>query len=158
MGWNLIIKARKPARVMIARLERLAGTAATTPSPPASAPAPPSLRHLRRWAEELAAVGVQPWTAGSPHAERRADACIRVSRTIALRSLAERSPDTGRATIDAAERVLPARVRPARQRSVHARSIPIDRRADGYQPIDWYLDPIAGLRFPRGVPYKRGTC
>lgn len=25
--------------------------------------------------------------------------------------------------------------------------------ADGYQPIDWYLDPVAGLRFPRGVPH-----
>ena len=25
---------------------------------------------------------------------------------------------------------------------------------DGYQPIDWYLDPVRGLRFPRGVPYK----
>ena len=28
-----------------------------------------------------------------------------------------------------------------------------DRPAeDGYRPIDWYLDPVAGLRFPRGVP------
>jgi hypothetical protein len=26
--------------------------------------------------------------------------------------------------------------------------------ADGYQPIDWHLDPIRGLRFPRGVPYR----
>jgi len=25
---------------------------------------------------------------------------------------------------------------------------------DGYAPIDWYLDPVRGLRFPRGVPYK----
>lgn len=23
--------------------------------------------------------------------------------------------------------------------------------ADGYQPIDWYLDPVRGLRFPRGI-------
>ncbi|MEP7309730.1 MAG: alginate lyase family protein [Acidobacteriota bacterium] len=29
-----------------------------------------------------------------------------------------------------------------------------DRSADGsgYQPIDWYLDPVSGLRFPRGIP------
>ncbi len=29
-----------------------------------------------------------------------------------------------------------------------------DRRMDasGYQPIDWYLDPVSGLRFPRGIP------
>ena len=25
---------------------------------------------------------------------------------------------------------------------------------DGYQPIDWYLDPVRRLRFPRGVPYR----
>ncbi|MCU1385401.1 MAG: hypothetical protein JWL71_4098 [Acidobacteria bacterium] len=25
---------------------------------------------------------------------------------------------------------------------------------DGYRPIDWYLDPVRRLRFPRGVPYK----
>ena len=25
---------------------------------------------------------------------------------------------------------------------------------DGYVPIDWYLDPVRKLRFPRGVPYK----
>jgi hypothetical protein len=30
-----------------------------------------------------------------------------------------------------------------------------DRPArDGYHPIDWYLDPVRQLRFPRGVPYK----
>jgi uncharacterized heparinase superfamily protein len=30
-----------------------------------------------------------------------------------------------------------------------------DRPAvDGYQPIDWYLDPVRRLRFPRGIPYK----
>jgi hypothetical protein len=30
-----------------------------------------------------------------------------------------------------------------------------DRPArDGYTPIDWYLDPVRSLRFPRGVPHK----
>jgi len=27
-------------------------------------------------------------------------------------------------------------------------------RADGYKPMDWHLDPVRNLRFPRGVPYK----
>jgi len=27
-------------------------------------------------------------------------------------------------------------------------------REDGYVPIDWYLDPVRNLRFPRNVPYK----
>lgn len=28
------------------------------------------------------------------------------------------------------------------------------RGADGYQPLDWAVDPIAGLRFPTGFPHK----
>jgi glycosyltransferase involved in cell wall biosynthesis/ubiquinone/menaquinone biosynthesis C-methylase UbiE len=28
------------------------------------------------------------------------------------------------------------------------------RRPDGYQPIDWDLDPVRGLRFPRGIPHR----
>lgn len=27
--------------------------------------------------------------------------------------------------------------------------------ADGYRPIDWYLDPVCNLRFPERVPYKQ---
>ncbi len=37
------------------------------------------------------------------------------------------------------------------------RFVPLDpdRPADnGYTPIDWYLDPVRNLRFPRGVPYR----
>jgi hypothetical protein len=35
------------------------------------------------------------------------------------------------------------------------RPVDPDRPADGsYEPIDWYLDPVRRLRFPRGVPYK----
>jgi hypothetical protein len=26
---------------------------------------------------------------------------------------------------------------------------------DGYAPIDWYLDPVRGLRFPTGIPHKQ---
>lgn len=36
--------------------------------------------------------------------------------------------------------------------------VPVDGkrppRAHGYRPIDWYLDPVRGLRFPEGVPHK----
>jgi hypothetical protein len=32
---------------------------------------------------------------------------------------------------------------------------PDRRAASGYEPIDWYLDPVRRLRFPRGVPYKQ---
>ncbi len=32
-----------------------------------------------------------------------------------------------------------------------------DRRAhaDGYRPIDWYLDPVQNLRFPQGIHYQQ---
>jgi hypothetical protein len=36
--------------------------------------------------------------------------------------------------------------------------VPIDPdrpSRDGYTPIDWYLDPVRQLRFPRGVPHKQ---
>ena len=36
--------------------------------------------------------------------------------------------------------------------------VPIDPdrpSRDGYAPIDWYLDPVRRLRFPRGVPHKQ---
>jgi uncharacterized heparinase superfamily protein len=35
--------------------------------------------------------------------------------------------------------------------------VPVDPdriAASGYTPIDWYLDPVRGLRFPKGVPHK----
>ena len=32
---------------------------------------------------------------------------------------------------------------------------PDRRAASGYVPIDWYLDPVRRLQFPRGVPYKQ---
>lgn len=36
--------------------------------------------------------------------------------------------------------------------------VPIDASratSDGYVPIDWYLDPVSGLRFPQGIPHKQ---
>src|SRR5262249_38612364 len=26
---------------------------------------------------------------------------------------------------------------------------------DGHAPVDWYLDPVRGLRFPRGIPHRQ---
>lgn len=31
---------------------------------------------------------------------------------------------------------------------------PEQQGLDGYRPIDWHLDPVSGLRFPRDIPYK----
>ncbi|MBV9523002.1 MAG: alginate lyase family protein, partial [Alphaproteobacteria bacterium] len=36
--------------------------------------------------------------------------------------------------------------------------VPVDPdragRANGYRPLDWFLDPVRGLRFPGGIPYR----
>jgi hypothetical protein len=61
-------------------------------------------------------------------------------------------PDLVQATIDAACRVI----RHEFDLLGSGPYVPDDpqRPADnaGYRPIDWYLDPVSGLRFPRGVP------
>ena len=56
-------------------------------------------------------------------------------------------------TIEAAERIL----RHEFDLLGSGPFVPVDpdRPArDGYAPVDWYLDPVRRLRFPRGVPYK----
>ena len=72
----------------------------------------------------------------------------------ALAALQQRDVERTRATIGAAERVL----RHEFDLLGSGSYLPIDpdRRArDGYLPIDWYLDPVRRLRFPRGVPHKK---
>jgi hypothetical protein len=69
----------------------------------------------------------------------------------ALDALRQNHPVLVQATIDAASRVL-------RHEFDLLGSGPFtpddpDRPADaaGYRPIDWYLDPVSGQRFPRGI-------
>ena len=71
-----------------------------------------------------------------------------------LAALRERQPGRAQATVAAAERIL-------RHEFNLLGSGPFvpadpDRHARGsYQPIDWYVDPVRRLRFPRGVPHKQ---
>ncbi len=62
-------------------------------------------------------------------------------------------PARADATVRAAERVL----RHEFDMLGSGPFVPVDPDRpvrDGYTPIDWYLDPVRKLRFPRGVPYK----
>lgn len=104
----------------------------------------------RRWADELAEARTtaSEWTA---RRITRDALYVRVSGAT-LDRLRRDYPALVEATIDAASRVL-------RHEFDLLGSGPYtpndpDRTADtaGYQPIDWYLDPISGLRFPSGVP------
>ena len=70
-----------------------------------------------------------------------------------LDELRSREPDLVRGTLAAADAFLDHRFDLLGSGPFSA-SDP-DRRARGtYQPIDWHLDPVRRLRFPRDVPYK----
>ncbi len=103
------------------------------------------------WSDELADAGT---TAGEWTARRLSQgrALRERQRRRARRACGRTIPILVQATIDAASRVL-------RHEFDLLGSGPYtpddpDRPADasGYRPIDWYLDPVSGLRFPRGVP------
>lgn len=133
---------------MIARLralfERTRVTAATPPAP--ELPPPPSLR------DECAAKGlsVSDWKALRP-AESVLYSTLSQS---SITSLAERWPAQAAATIAAADRVI----RHEFDLLGSGPFVPVDPSRpprDGYQPIDWYLDPVLGLRFPERIPYRQ---
>lgn len=69
-------------------------------------------------------------------------------------ALAARCPDQARQTVADAERVL----RHEFDLLGSGPFVPVDPdrepRPSGYVPIDWYVDPVRGLRFPVRVPYK----
>jgi len=119
--------------------------AAETPSP-----APLVVLPARRWADELNDAGItaEEWVRRrlSRHA-----LYVNVS-DVRLDQLRREHPALAQATIDSARRVLRHEFNLLGSGSY----IPDDpdRAADanGYRPIDWYLDPVSGLRFPRGVP------
>ena len=72
----------------------------------------------------------------------------------AVEALRRRDPDRTARTIAAAERVL------GHQFNLLGSGPYVPRDPDrpqrgGYLPIDWYLDPVRDLRFPRGVPHKQ---
>jgi hypothetical protein len=110
----------------------------------------PALPPPRTWDEELAGAAL---TADGWLARRQREARLYVDVSdIHLEWLRQHRPEQVRSTIAAADRVM--RHEFDLLGSGTYRPVDPDRRGDGsgYQPIDWYLDPVSGLRFPRGVP------
>ena len=107
------------------------------------------LATLRRAPEPQGPPDFARWTAG-----RRARPALHSSiGDDALEALRRSHPDAVDATVRAAERIL--RHDFDLLGSGSFAPVDPDRRArDGYVPIDWYLDPVRRLRFPRGVPHK----
>ena len=103
----------------------------------------------RRWTDELheAGTSADDWL----HARRSTPRLYVAASDETIVRLKSRHADAVAGTLAAAERVL----RHEFDLLGSGRFIPVDpdRPAgeDGYRPIDWYLDPIRGLRFPRGV-------
>jgi len=92
----------------------------------------------------------ESWVVGRL-ADTRLYSTLTADRTGALRRICPHRSD---AAIAAAERTL----RHEFELLGSGPFVPIDpdRSArGGYTPIDWYLDPVRNLRFPRGVPHKQ---
>jgi hypothetical protein len=136
-------------------ISRLAGLLrrVTVVSPSATAqtsdaPAPPR----EDWDQQLTSVNATPeaWL-GQRRARGRLYADISDASVEYLRS---HFPDQARRTRAAADRVC----RHEFDLLGSGPYVPIDpnrpTHADGYQPIDWDLDPIAKLRFPRGFAHR----
>lgn len=123
---------------LLSRFRRAAPSQAVVIDPP------------RCWTEELAEAGLS----ATDWVRRRlaTDGLYVHVREARLASLREEHSVLVQATIDRAEQVL-------RHEFNLLGSGPYtpedpDRGPDprGYRPIDWYLDPVSGLRFPRAVP------
>ncbi|HEX8028600.1 MAG TPA: alginate lyase family protein [Vicinamibacterales bacterium] len=122
------------------------GRSVTTAAPPAEiVPPPPSL------ADELSSLGsnLQTWLDERP----RSGTLYSSLSAEALSAIAEKYPEQIAHTIAAAERAL------AHEFDMLGSGpfVPVDpgrQGRDGYQPIDWYLDPVQRLRFPERVPYR----
>jgi hypothetical protein len=133
---------RRLAGQLISRVRRL------------RSPAPAPVNHPpRRYAEELADAGLtfEQWIAGHL---TKSDLFVDLPDE-RIGQLRRSRPPCLIATVDAAERII--RHEFDLLGSGPYTPVDPDRPADasGYRPIDWYLDPVCGLRFPRGIPLAR---
>lgn len=132
---------------MLSRLRRLMGWQA--PARAVTAPEPPPNEAGRD------APRFGQWVP-DPHwiAERRSVAATYVEYSAtAMTRIREAMPGEVSALLAAAKRVLGHEFELLGSGAFNPRDP--DRQTKGaYHPIDWYLDPVRGLRFPRGVPYK----
>jgi hypothetical protein len=127
---------------MLDRLRRLVGLAPANPELPA-VPCAPVEPPYGSWTPDAAWV-----------AERRGRPMTYAGlEDAALARVRRELPPYVDAVIAAAERSLRHEFNLLGSGSF----VPVDpdRPAEGgYRPIDWYLDPVRQLRFPRGVPHK----
>ena len=132
---------------MLERLTRLWRRNAADVSPELPAPAPVPRLH-----SDTQAIGASSTDWCRRRRERRTLYSSVPPETIAR--LQERHGGRVSATLAAAERVLQHEFDLLGSGS-YVPSDPDRGPTAGYAPIDWYIDPVRRLRFPRGVPHKQ---
>jgi ubiquinone/menaquinone biosynthesis C-methylase UbiE len=139
MGWNLILKARKPNGPISVRHAPRAEAGASV--------APPRIGFERALA--AAETNFARWLE-----VRRGSKRLAIEEGVAfLGHLRLREPETVTAIIATAEMFLAHRF--DLLGSGPFNPVDPDRPARGeYVPIDWFVDPVRHLRFPRDVPYE----
>jgi len=129
---------------------------------------PARARFVRRWVEQrlrqralhndssLAAdlatlrIDLSEWIV-----ERRHNPRLHVSAArAALPGYLARYPDRAATCVADAERILAHEFDLLGSGPFRSRCPRRSSRSDGYQPIDWMLDPVRGLRFPEGFSYS----
>lgn len=153
MGWNLIVKAYKPGpRKLLHRGRNPAAMAAIAGN-----------LAMRKWRqsrfvprssleEELAAGGqdFKSWLAGRRSKPRT---YVEISDAEVSR-LKELLPEHAERTVTGAEQALAHRFDLLGSGPYEPVDPDRPARVDGYRPIDWNLDPVRKVHFPRGVPIK----
>jgi hypothetical protein len=116
----------------------------------ASAPSASTVAAPPSWRDEVAAAGR---TADEWIARRLTEDAlyVNVGRAHLERLRAEHTREVDSA-IRAAERVVQHEFDLLGSGPYHPHDPDRSVRPNGYRPIDWYLDPVSGLRFPRGIP------
>lgn len=128
---------------MFERLRRLVGLATPDPAPATAAAAVPPPPAYGAWAPDAA------WIAR----RRSAGATYAGLDAAGVATLRAAMPEAAHAVVVTAERAIDHEFNLLGSGPF----VPVDpdRPSTGpYQPIDWYLDPVRQLRFPRGVHHK----
>jgi hypothetical protein len=137
---------------VISKLRQLLRRVVPAPMPSEASPAIAFWQPSERWDEQLTAAGA---TADRWLDDRRRAARLYGDLDAAqLDRLQSKMPSGVAQTLAAADRVLAHEFDLLGSGPTIITDPDRPRRANGYQPIDWNVDPIAKLRFPTNFPHK----
>ncbi len=138
LGWTLIVRARKPRNQSVIAQRKRQRTSQRTP---------PSLKfelvhqnlNFREWLKAKKAKPKLYATLSKSTLER----------------LHKKTPGCIKRTIAAGDTILTHTFDLLGSGPFKPNDLSRKKKDNGYQPIDWYLDPVRNLRFPRGIPHKQ---